>query len=117
MLQETPDEFFCGQSTTIFFFGLGVAVSKGYQVIFQFEQAVVADSNPEDIRGQIFKGIQTRAYRFTVYNPFLRPNCGGDLRIESFISQSLMKFTSKEARKGLHRQQEILSRWQPCGSI
>ena len=57
MLQETVDELFGVQGTTCFCAGLGGAVAKGDTIIFQFEDAVVANGDPENVRGQILQGI------------------------------------------------------------
>ena len=59
VLQETMDELFCTQGTTFFRTRLGVTVSKCDTVVFQLEEAVVAEGDPENVGGQIFQSIQT----------------------------------------------------------
>jgi hypothetical protein len=72
------DELLGPQGTTFFSAGVGVAVAKGHTIIFQLEEAVVAQSDAENVRRQILQGIETRAHCLTVHNPLLLPDLGRD---------------------------------------
>ena len=49
MLEEAADERFCTQGTPFFCAGLGVAIAKCHPVIFQLEEPVVAQGDPENV--------------------------------------------------------------------
>ena len=53
-------------------------VAKGDLVVFEFDQAAVADGDPEDVRSQILEGSAAVADRFAVDHPNLLPNGSGD---------------------------------------
>jgi hypothetical protein len=109
MLQETMDELMSPQGTTFFRTGLGVAIAKGHTILFQLEQAVVAEGDAEDVRCQIFQRIQTGAHLFTVHNPILLPNLGWNTGITIGVTQSLLEFAAENPGEHLHRQKEIVA--------
>ena len=51
MLQETMDELMSSQGATLLRTGLGVAIAKGHTIMFQLEQAIVAEGNAENVGG------------------------------------------------------------------
>ncbi len=51
------DERFRTEGTTFFSAGLGVRIPKGHTVIFQLEEAVVAQCDAENVRGQILQSL------------------------------------------------------------
>jgi hypothetical protein len=51
MLQETMDELMSSQGATLLRTGLGVAIAKGHAIILQLEETVVAQGDPENVRG------------------------------------------------------------------
>ena len=57
MLEEAVDEFLGTQGTPFLCTGLGVAIAKGHPVIFQLEEPVVAQGDPEDVRGQVLQSL------------------------------------------------------------
>ena len=89
MLQKAMNELLRTQRTTFFCAGLGIAISKGDAIIFQLEEAVVAQGDPENIGSQILQRIQTGADFFTVYNPLLLPDLCRDPGITIAAMQSL----------------------------
>jgi hypothetical protein len=58
MLQETVNERFGSEGTAFLCAGLGIAIAEGDAISFQFEDTIIANGNPEDVRGQILQGIQ-----------------------------------------------------------
>jgi hypothetical protein len=50
------------QGTTFLRTGLGVTIAKGHAVIFQLEEAVVAQGDAENVGRQVLQSIETRAH-------------------------------------------------------
>jgi len=90
MLQETMDEVFSTQGTTFFCASVGGAVAKRNTITFQLEEAVVANRDAENVRGEILQRIQARAHAFTVDDPILLPNAGRNMSITMGAAQSLL---------------------------
>src|SRR5215211_6157404 len=103
------DELFGAQGTSFFSTGLGVAIAEGHTIPCQLQDPVVANGHPENVRGQILQGVQTRADRFTVHNPLLLPDLRRDARITISASQRLLEFATKNFGEGAHWQEEIVS--------
>jgi len=97
MLQETMDEVFSTQGTTFFRTRVGGAVAKRDSVTFQLEEAVVAQGDAENVRGQILQRIQARAHSFTVNDPILLPNLCGNKSITIGATQSLLQFATENS--------------------
>ena len=74
MLQEAVDEFFGGECAQLELAGVRGTVAKGHLVVFQLDQAAVADGYPENIGGQVFQGCAPIAHRFAVHHPILLPD-------------------------------------------
>jgi len=104
MLQETVDELLRAQGTTFLDTSLSVAIAKGHAVILQLEETVVANGDAENVRRQIFQGIQTRAHCFTVHDPVLLPNFCRDTGIPIGVTQCLLQFVAEDAREGSYGQ-------------
>ena len=102
VLQEAADELPCTQGTAFFFPAFGVTISKSHLILIQFQDAVITDGHPEDVRCQVFQSALSGTHRFTVHHPVLFPEPGRNLWVDSLVSQSLMKLASKETRKGSH---------------
>ena len=109
MLQETMDEVLRTQGTTFFCTGFGVTIAKRNSVTFQLEEAVVAQGDPENVRGQILQRIQARAHAFTVDDPILLPNLRGNKSITIGAAQSLLQFATENSGERSHGQQEVLA--------
>ena len=54
-------------------FGLPVLITKGDLAVFKFEDAIVAEGHPKQIRGQIFEPGLSAAGRLRVDDPVLLP--------------------------------------------
>ncbi len=114
MLQEAVDEVQRPQRTALLCAGLGVAITKGHAVIFQLEQAVVAQSNPENVGRQVPQGIETRPHFFTMDHPFLLPNPGRDAGITICLTQCLLQPGAKYSRERSHREKEVVAGGHPA---
>ena len=51
VLKETTDEFLGSDGAVPGFSGRRVFVAKGHVIIFHFQDAIVTDSHPKDVRG------------------------------------------------------------------
>jgi putative transposase len=102
MLQETADEFLRAQGTAFFFPAFSVTISKSHLMLIQFQDAVIADGHPEDVRRQVFQGTQSGPHRFTMHHPVLFPNLVWNLWVASFVSQSLMEQRKDEFHFLIH---------------
>ena len=93
MLEEAVDELFDRESAELVLAGIGRAVAKGDLIVFELDQAAVADGDPEDVRGEILEGCAAITDRFAVNNPVLLRDGGGDIVDEAGFLQGLQKFS------------------------
>src|SRR3990172_9468358 len=93
------------------------AVAKGHLVVFQLDQAAVADGYAENIRRQIPQGCAAIAHRFAVNNPILLPDLRWYSSKQGRFDQCLPELAAKYLGERLHRQQKILSGRLPGLSI
>jgi len=117
MLQETADEFFSGQRAEPGLAGFGVLIAKGHLAIFQFQDAVVAYGNSENVSGEVLHGGASIADRLTVHNPILLPDGIGNVVEEIGLSQSLSELCAKDLGEGLDREEEVFLPRQPVLSV
>ena len=79
MLQEAMDECFGGECTQFGLARVRRPVAKGhrrnkFRVVFEFDQAAVADRYSKNIGSQVFQGRAAIAHRFAVNSPILLPD-------------------------------------------
>jgi hypothetical protein len=79
VLEEAVDELIGGEGTKLVPAGIGRAVTEGDLVVFEFDQAAVADGDAEYVRSQILESSATIADRFAVNDPILLPDIGRDI--------------------------------------
>ena len=78
VLQEAADEL-SGRDSAVFELVSGrLFVSESDVAVCQLGEAVVADGNAKDIRGEILESLLTRADRFGVDHPVFAPDAGCD---------------------------------------
>jgi hypothetical protein len=68
------------QGSELVSFGLTVLITKGDLAVFEFEDAVVAEGDSEDIGGKIFEGSLAAADGLTVNDPSCFQVRGGTWR-------------------------------------
>lgn len=56
--------------------GIGFLISKGNFVTFNFQDTAIGKSNAVNIRGEVFQGMFSGAYRLGMNNPVLFPYFG-----------------------------------------
>ena len=77
VLQETTDELGGGDGAVLELLRGGLFVRESYLALLQLADAVVADSDAEDVRGEILEGLGTGADWFRVDHPGFAPNFWG----------------------------------------
>jgi len=97
--------------------GLGVLVWEGDPAIVEAEDAVVADRHTNDVRCQGLEGLSASANRFTMHDPVLFPDRGGDKVKHGGLVQRIAHFGTKEDGKRLDRHQEMIPGWEPLTAI
>jgi hypothetical protein len=108
MLEETVDELFGREGTEGGLAGIRRAVAKGDLVVFELDQATVADGNPEDIRSQVLEGSTAIADRFAVNDPLLLPDGSWYLVGEPGFLEGVKEFGPENPGEGFDREQEVM---------
>ena len=103
MLQETVNERFDRECAQLELTSVRRPIAKGHLVIFEFDQAVVADGNAENIGGQIFQSRATIANWFTVNDPILLPDLRRYSSKQGCFHQRLPELASKYPGECLDR--------------
>ena len=98
------DELIGGEGAEGDLSGSGRAVAKGDLVVFEFDQAAVADSDPEDIRSEILESSAAVADRFAMDDPVLFPDAGRDIVGEARFLQGVVEFGPEDPGEGFDRE-------------
>jgi hypothetical protein len=117
MLEEAMDELFGGEGAELELSSIGRAVAKGDLVVFELDQAAVADGNPEDVRSQVLEGSASIANRFAVDDPLLLPDGGGDIVGEAEFLEGVKEFGLEDPGEGFDWEQEVMVGRQPDAVI
>ena len=83
VLEEAANELFGGDGGVLNSIGGGLFKGESDEAIFQFAEAVVADSDAKDVRGEVLKGLLAGADGLGVDHPRLAPNSSGHQRKQS----------------------------------
>ena len=73
------DELFSREGAELDLAGIGRSVAKGDLVVFELDQAAVADGDAEDVGSQVLEGSTSIADRFAMDDPILLPDGGWDI--------------------------------------
>lgn len=111
------DELVGGEGTELELASSGRAVTKGDLVVFELDQAAVADCDPEDVRCQVLEGSVAIADRFAVDDPVLLPDIGWDGVGEAGSLEGVKEFGPEDSGKGLDREQEVMVGREPGAMI
>jgi hypothetical protein len=79
VLEEAVDELIGREGAELELAGIGRAIVEGDLVVFELDQATVADSDPKDVGSEILEGRAAVANRFAVDNPVLLPDGGRNI--------------------------------------
>ena len=111
------DEFFGGEGAELDLAGIGRAVAKGDLVVFEFDQAAVADGDSEDVGSEILESSAAVADRFAMDDPVLFPDAGRDIVGEARFLQGVEEFGLEDSGEGFDREQEVRVGRQPGAMI
>jgi len=117
MLKEAVDELFGLEGAAAPFAGIGVTIAKSDGVLVELEDAIVAESHPEDVRGQVLQSAQAIPDWFTMDHPLLLPHFGRDVCIARLGKESVLNFGTKDSGESSHRNQEVLVSREPGFSV
>ena len=99
-------------------FGLTVLITKGDLAVFEFEDAVVAEGDSEDIGGKISEGSLAAADGLTANDPILLPGQRRDLAIERCFLEGVAELGTEDIGQGLNGDQELgVFGWKPLLAI
>ena len=117
MLEEAMDELFCGEGAELVLVGIGRAVAKSDLIVFELDQAAVADGNPKDVRGEILEGRATIANRFAVDNPLLLPDSVRDIVGQAEFLKGVVELGLEDSGERFDWQQKVMAGRQPGAMI
>ena len=98
MLKETTDELFGGEGGKSGRRGGRVFVFEGDAVVFDVEDAVVANGNTKDVRREIFEGNLAATDRLTVNHPGFGPYSGMDYGKQLSLLQEVTQLCAEDDR-------------------
>jgi hypothetical protein len=108
VLEEAVNELIGREGAELVLAGSGRAVAKGDLVVFELDQTVVADGDPEDVRSEILEGSPAIADWFAVDHPVLLPNAGWYIVGKVGSLKSVKEFSPEDPGKGFDREQEVV---------
>jgi hypothetical protein len=109
VLEETTNELFGRDGATLKLVGGRLFVREGDEPIFQFAQAVVAEGDAKDVRGEILEGLLAGAYRFGVDHPVFAPDAGRDCREQRSLFQLVTKLGAKDPGERFNGNEEVFA--------
>jgi len=117
VLEEAVDELFSREGAERDLAGSGRAVAKGDLVVFELDQAAVADGDTEDVGSQVLEGSVAVADRFAVDDPILLPDIGWDGVGEAGFLKGVMEFGPEDSGEGFDGEQEVMVGREPGAVI
>lgn len=117
MLEETVDKLFGGEGAELELSSIGRAVAKGDLVVFELDQATVADGDPEDVRSQVLEGGAAIADRFAVDDPLLFPDGSWYIVGKVGSLKGVKEFGLEDPGDGFDWEQEMVMGRQPGAVI
>lgn len=117
VLEEAVDEVIGGEGAEGDLSGSGRAVAKGDLVVFELDQAAVADGDPEDVGSQVLESSAAIADGFAVDHPILFPNKGGERIGEAGSLKGVVELGPKDSGEGFNGEQKMMMGRQPGTAI
>src|SRR5229473_4676947 len=109
VLEEATDEL-CGRHTAVLDLLSGrVFIEESDVAIIQLAQAVVADSDAKDVRGEILEGLLAGAYRFGMHDPVFAPDARSDCSEQLSLFQFIAELGAEDARERFDVDQEVFA--------
>src|SRR5436309_2238718 len=106
MLQKPPNEGQCRQRTGAHLLAGAITVAKRHAIVLYANNAVVAQRDAEDVRGQVFERCCTTPNRPAIHDPGLLPGFAWYLLVEVGLPYGGTQLGPKENRQRLGRNQE-----------
>src|SRR6266852_4037857 len=107
VLEEATDEL-CGRHLIGFELVSGrLFIGESDVAVLQLEEAVVADSDAKDVRGEILEGLLARADGFGVDYPIFAPDPGRYLSKQFSLLEGIAELGAEDARKRFDVDQEV----------
>ena len=107
MLEEAADELRGREGGEFLSFGLAILITKGDLAVFEFEDAVVAQSHAKDIGSEIFQGGLAAADRLTINDPILVPDLRWQLEVEGSFPEGVAELGAEDLAQSLNGDQEV----------
>src|SRR5437762_6964585 len=82
VLQEATNELFSGDGATLELVSGRFFVRESDRAVLQFKDAVIAEGDAKDVRGEILESLGARADRLGVDHPVFAPDARLDLSEE-----------------------------------
>jgi hypothetical protein len=102
------------QGSELVSFGLTVLITKGDLAVFEFEDAVVAEGDTEDVGGEIFESSLAAADGLTIDDPILLPDLRWHLWVEGSFLEGVAELGAEYLAQSLDGHQELgVFGWEP----
>jgi len=96
VLEEATDELCGGDGAMLELISGRLFVSESDLTIMQLAEAVVAEGDAKDVRGEILESLLTGAHRFGVDHPVFAPNAGLEQSKQTSLFQLLTKLGTED---------------------
>ncbi len=116
VLKETVDEFLGGQRAELGLARVGFVAERDL-VVFDLDDATIAEGNAKDVGREILEGSAAVADRLAMHDPILLPYGSGDVHKALGLTQGVAELGAKESGQRLDGEQEILAGRQPSLSV
>ncbi len=116
VLQETMDELLGGDGAVLELVSGGLLVGESDLAIFQLTQAVVADSDAEDIRSEILESLFAGTDGLGMDHPWFAPDAGRDLSKEFGLFESVTELGAEDQGERFDGHEKVLAGSVPAAS-
>ena len=108
-MEETTDELLGGDGAALDLSRSRLFISESDVAVLQLEEAVVADSDAKDVRGEILEGLFAGAYGFGMHHPVFAPDARSDCSEQLSLFQFIAELGAEDARKRFDVDQEVFA--------
>src|SRR5712692_7291927 len=114
VLEEATDELLGGDGAVLELISGRLFERESDLAIFQLAQAVVADSDAKDVRGEILESLLATADGFGMDHPIFAPEARRDCREQSSLFQFIAKLGAEDPGERFDGEQEVGARGTPA---
>ena len=112
MLEEATDELFSGKGAVLDSIGGRFFVAESDLARFELHQAVIADSDAEDVRSEILESLLPGADRLAVNHPVFFPDAPSDLSKQPGVFQFIAELGAEDHGERFFGDQKVFA----CGA-